>query len=402
MSEQMGILRVYMLGREDVTYNDEPIFLGRNNATKASKLLLLLLHCGEEGISRTKLLEDLYGREDILDAANNLRVTVHRLKKLLADAGLPAYDYIQSSEGVYRWVAPIPTEIDALEFRYLVEKAEIESDEDVKAELFIRACEMYQGEFLPRLSSEEWVILESARYKKLYFKALGWVSTYLKERGEYEKVLELVDVACRLYPFDEWQAEKVECYIEQGRYDEALSEYERTAKLLFDELGVTPSENMMKQFDMMSERISNKPQILHDIKEGLRETEEVESGAFYCTAPSFRDAYRMMKRSMERNGQSVYIMLCTITDGHGNCMKECDKLKHMSDALFLAIKNSLRRCDSFTKYNPAQFLIMLTGINEENCKIVEKRIVAAYSEEHKAWASRLTFNVSSLYECTLK
>lgn len=402
MSEQMGILRVYMLGREDVTYDDKPVLLGRNNATKASKLLLLLLHCGEEGISRTKLLEDLYGREDIVDAANNLRVTVHRLKKLLAEAGLPQHDYIQSSEGVYRWVAPIPVEIDAIKFRQLVKQAEEEQDEDAKAALLVEACEMYQGEFLPRLSGEEWVILESAQYKKEYFKALEWVSSYLKEHREYEKVLELVDVACRLYPFDEWQAEKIACYIELGRYDEAMAEYERTAKLLFDELGVTPSKVMLRQFDMMSERISNKPQILHEIKEGLQEAEDVDEGAFYCTAPSFRDAYRMMKRSMERNGQSVYIMLCTITDGHGNCMKESDKLKQMSDALFVAIKSSLRRCDSFTKYNPAQFLIMLTGINEENCKIVEERIMEAYAEEHKAWAKKLTFNVSSLYECTLK
>lgn len=402
MSEQRGILRAYMLGREDVTYDEKPVLLGRNNATKASKLLLLLLHCGEEGISRTKLLEDLYGREDIVDAANNLRVTVHRLKKLLAEAGLPPYDYIQSSEGVYRWKAPITVEIDAIQFRQLIKQAEEVSDEDAKAELLMEALEMYQGEFLPRLSSEEWVILESAQYKKEYFKALGWVSSYLKERREYEKALRFIDVACRLYPFDEWQAEKIECYIELGRYEEAMAEYERTAQLLFDELGVTPSVTMLKQFDTMSKRISNKPQILHDIKEGLREEEDVDEGAFYCTAPSFRDAYRMMKRSMERSGQSVYIMLCTITDGHGNCMKECDKLKLMSDALFVAIKKSLRRCDSFTKYNPAQFLIMLTGINEENCKIVEDRILEAYAEEHKAWAKKLTFHVSSLYDCTLK
>lgn len=402
MSEQKGILRAYMLGQEEVTYEDKPILLGRNNATKASKLLLLLLHCGEEGISRTKLLEDLYGREEIMDAANNLRVTVHRLKKLLVEAGLPPYDYIQSSEGIYRFLAPLEVEIDAVKFRQLVEQAEREASEEKKAELLLQACEMYQGEFLPRLSSEDWVILESAQYKKQYYKALSWVSVYLKERGEYDKVLRLVDVACKLYPFDEWQAEKIECYIEQGRYDEALTEYEQTAKLLFDELGVTPSENMLKQFDVMSERISNRPKILHEIKEGLQETEGVEKGAFYCTAPSFRDAYRMMKRSMERNGQSVYIMLCTITDGHGNCMKESEKLKQMSDALFTVIKHSLRRCDSFTKYNSAQFLIMLSGINEENCKIVEERIMEAYAQEHKAWAKKLIFHVSSLYECTLK
>ena len=94
MSEQMEVLKAWMLGREEVTYGDKTILLGRNSTTKASKLLLLLLHCGEEGIPRTKLMEELYGRENMVDAANNLRVTVHRLKKALAEEGLPTYDYI--------------------------------------------------------------------------------------------------------------------------------------------------------------------------------------------------------------------------------------------------------------------------------------------------------------------
>lgn len=402
MSEQMEILRAWMLGREEVTYGEKLILLGRNSTTKAAKLLLILLHSGEEGIPRTKLMEELYGRENMVDAANNLRVTVHRLKKALAEEGLPAYDYIVSKGGVYRWAAPMKTEVDALEFRKLVKAGEAETDEARKAEVLEKACGMYKGEFLPKLSTDEWVLIESTQYKKLYEQALEWLCTYLKKQGEYEKVLELVDVACRLYPFDEWQAEKVECYIELDRYEEAMKEYENTAKLLFDELGVTPSERMMKQFDAMSERISSRPQLLNEIKEGLQEAEDNELGAFYCSAPSFRDAYRMMRRNMERNGQSVYIMLCSITDGKGHCMKECAKLDQMSEVLFQAIKESLRKCDSFTKYNPAQFLIMLTGINEENCNLVAERIANSFAKEHKTWAKRLTCTVSSLYECDLR
>jgi len=110
----------------------------------------------------------------------------------------------------------------------------------------------------------------------------------------------------------------------------------------------------------------------------------------------------MMRRNMERNGQSVYIMLCTITDRQGQCMKECEKLTQMSDVLFRSIKGSLRKCDSFTKYNAAQFLIMLTGINEENCHIVESRIEESFAREHKSWAKRLVCTVSSLYDCELR
>lgn len=391
------VLKAWMLGKEDVTYGNESILSVRSSMTKATKLLFILLHSGEEGIAKNKLIEELYGDEEIVDVANNLRVAVHRLKKALKDANLPPYEYIVSKNGVYRWVAPIKTEVDALEFKRLVFAAEDEIDTEKKAAMLEKACEIYQGEFLPKLSGEEWVLVEKAQYKKLYIKALNWICTYLKERKEYEKILDIVDKACRLYPFDEWQAVKIECYIELDRYEDALDEYEGTAKLLFDELGVAPPGKLLQQFDVISEHISNRPQFIEEIKESLQEKADIE-GAFYCSAPSFRDVYRMMKRIMERNGHSIFLMLCTLTDGNGHCMTKSDKLDQMSPILFQAIRSSLRKCDSFTKYNQAQFLIMLPGINKENCSIVEERIISSFSKDHKSWAKHLNCCISSLYD----
>ena len=91
----MSDLKVYMLGKFSMVYGEQPIIIKRNSATKVLKLLQILLHYSgvRGGISRNQLLEELYGREDVSDAANNLRVTVHRLKKMLADTILPDYEY---------------------------------------------------------------------------------------------------------------------------------------------------------------------------------------------------------------------------------------------------------------------------------------------------------------------
>ena len=56
MGKRMDVLRVWMLGKEEVAYGDKLILLGRNSTTKAAKLLLILLHSGEVGIPRTKLM----------------------------------------------------------------------------------------------------------------------------------------------------------------------------------------------------------------------------------------------------------------------------------------------------------------------------------------------------------
>ncbi len=86
MEKELPELKVSMLGRFSMTYGEQSVSFKRNTATKAVKLLQILLHesfCrrGDRvGIPRTELLEDLFGREELSNVANNLRVTVHRLK----------------------------------------------------------------------------------------------------------------------------------------------------------------------------------------------------------------------------------------------------------------------------------------------------------------------------------
>lgn len=397
MEKTLPLLRVRLFGTERITYGEEPILYGRNSITKAMKLLLILLHSGKDGITRNKLLEDLYGREELANAANNLRVTMHRLKKTLVEAGLPEYEYIVSKSGIYYWNSPMETEVDTDVFKNLLTRVEMETDPEERLRMGKEACQLYNGEFLQKMSGDEWVLLESVQYKNMYSQALQQVCAVLMERREYEEVLRLVEPACEMYPFDEWQAVKIDCFIAMNRYKESLKEYEKTAKLLVEELGVSPSEKMMRQFRIMSEHITNRPQVIEEIKEGLRENPE-ERGAFFCTLPGFRDTYRVIRRGMERNGQSVFLMVCTLIDGKGRPMGASEKLDQMSEKLYQSIKGSLRRCDSFTKYNQSQFLVLLMGTNEENCQIVIDRISNRFSAERKSWGQHLECCVSSVYD----
>lgn len=397
MIETRTVLQVQMLGVFNVKYNDKPLSLGRNTATKAMKLLQLLLHHLEKGIAREELIECLYGREDITDAANNLRVTSHRLKKLLTDAGLPEYDYITIKKGIYYWDSPMEVSVDVLEMTELIENANLEKDEEKKIELLENACLIYTGDFLTNMSGEDWVIVEAIRYKNLYSDALKQVCDWKFAHGEYESVLKLCTSACELYPFDEWQTVKIDCYLAMHRYKDALKEYEETAKMLVEELGISPTPKMMEQFRVMSERISNRPQEINEIKDQLQE-DNWETGAFFCSIPGFRDTYRVMRRCMERTGQSVFLLVCTLIDDKGRPMENSDRLESMSETLFGAIKNSLRRCDSFTKYNSAQYLVMLMGTNEENCQIVIDRITRNFVKAHKTWEYYLRCNVTSLFD----
>lgn len=397
MEKQLPVLSVQMFGKEQITYGDHPIFQGKNIVTKSMKLLFILLHNGDKGIARKELLGFLFGNEDLANAGNSLRVAIHRLKKQLVDLGLPEYEYVISKKGIYYWDSPMKTEVDVVLFERFIEMASEEENDESKIELLKQAVLLYKGEFLQKVSEDDWVIAESPRYRELYFNALRQVCEYLMSQKKYNDVLKYVDPACEMYPFDEWQSVKIDCFIAMNLYKEAMKEYDNTAKLMVEELGVTPSERMMNQFDEMSKRITNRPQNIIEIKNGLQEDEDT-SGAYFCTVPGFRDLYRATRRGMERYGQPAYLLVCTLTDSQGYPMENSKKLDEMAEGLYYVIKGCIRKSDSFTKYNSSQYLVMLVGISKENCQIVMDRISKNYSNLHRTWAKHLQFSISSLQD----
>lgn len=348
MKDNLPILEIKALGGFSMRYGEKTISIGSGKSTKAVKLLQILVCSEGRTVSRERLLDMLYGNEDITDAANNLRVTTFRLKKMLVTAGLPQYDYIQIKSGMYSFAAPM-----------------------------------------------EVVLAKNSNYKEKYTNALNTLCELLMDRGEYETAIEVCEPACRMYPFDEWQAIQIDCLMRMKKYDEALKEYENTAKMFVDELGVYPSERMMKLFEQMNGRMNFKTQSLPEMEKRLKETDK-GSGAYFCSLPGFRDTYRLLARIVERNGQSVYLMLCSITNGKGQPMKNEERLDMMGKELQDTLAHCLRRGDSYTRYSKSQYLLLLVGTNRENCSLIFERIQKYFSREHKTWSKYLEYAVSSV------
>lgn len=393
----MEQLYVYMFGNFSLKYKGQLLTLERNSATKAMQLLQILLYYGKSGITRSQLLHYLYDREELENPANNLRVTVHRIRKKLLDAGLPEWDYIRTENGSYYFSAPMEVVLDVAEFDELLEQAEECENEAEKVVLRQKACKIYRGDLLSNLNGEEWVLMEGLDYQEKYASTLQYVCDKLKEEREYETILELCNEAIRMYPFAEWQSVKIDCLMCLNRYKEAMAEYEATSKMFFEELGVSPSEKMMTQFRHMSSMISSSVHGIDDIKKGLNE-KEYAAGAYYLSYPSFVDSYRVIRRMTERNGQSVFLMVVSLCDAKGNPIEAKDRVDVLADGLRIAIKKSLRRSDLYSLYSPTQFVILLNGTNEEDCDIISSRITHAFCETHRSWRKCLKYHVASAVE----
>ena len=134
----------------------------------------------------------------------------------------------------------------------------------------------------------------------------------------------------------------------------------------------------------MGRYVSDGAQILRMVSDGLDEEDDAE-GAFMCTFPSFRDNYRLVRRLTERSGETAYLMVLGITDGHGMPMKKGEKLKVMTEQLSETIRTSLRKGDSYTRYGPSQFLVLMINVNRESCVKIFRRLVNRFSEHHSSW-----------------
>ena len=84
--------------------------------------------------------------------------------------------------------------------------------------------------------------------------------------------------------------------------------------------------------------------------------------------------YLGIERMLERGGQSVYLMLCTIVDKRGVPMRESPALDRLSRKLGDALSHSVRRSDAICRYGKGQYLALLMNTTREDCGIVQKRV----------------------------
>ncbi len=167
-----------------------------------------------------------------------------------------------------------------------------------------------------------------------------------------------------------------------------------------DEMGIPPSDEMMKCYERISRESQHMPGGMNEVRKSLLEQGDSgvpDTGAYHCAYLSFVDVYRTLSRNMERSGNSIFLMLCTLVDYEGKMIRNPEKLKERAKVLGDVIQYSLRKGDVYTQYHAAQYLILLIGAKQEECEIIFRRIQRNLREREGNRAG-LQYMVSSLAE----
>ena len=370
-----NILHVQMFGNFAMTWNGKPVTGGsKSRETQFVYLMQLLLHSREKGISRDRLEHILFEDRDIADIHHAARSVIYNAKKKLKAAGLPEVNYIRQNQGVYYWTEEIPVEEDAARMDKLWQGAQEAADPRQALELYMEACRCYTGEFLGAQAGIIWAAQEARRYRSMFCACVERAAQLLRETQDYQQMERLGIYASKVSPLADWETITMEALMAMGRYEDARKLYDNTVDLYFQEQGLRPSGRMMELLDKLGSQMGHHYEVLDEIQGKLTEGSGSPSGGYLCPYPVFQGIYRMVARMMERGGQSVYLMLCTVVDSKGIPMREGPLLGELSQRLEEAIRLSVRRGDAINRYGAGQYLLLLVNTTRENCRILQKRI----------------------------
>ena len=381
MEQKRNILYVRMFGGFSAVWNGRELTgTARYTESQFICLLQLLLHNRENGVDREMLLDMLYRDREIRDPAHSLHVLLYNTRKRLAAFGLPNVSYVVQRGRIYYWTKEIPVVEDAEEFNRLYQAAENEKDPDRRLRLYMEACGRYTGDFLPMQAGDQWVAEASRQYQDRFHICVERAAELLRAQKDYIRLEELGRRAAKYQPFLNWECLTLEALTAQERWEEADRFFNDTKDLYYREMNLRPDLGMVELHNLARMKLGDGAGLLDAIQAQLSGRGDRESGGYLCAYPVFDGIYRIMERMLERSGQSVYLMLCTLVNSDGYPLRKEEVSKELARDLEASICASVRSSDAVTRYGTGQYLILLINTTLEDCGVVQERIRGRFAE----------------------
>lgn len=385
------VVCVNMLGQFSISINEKSINAQSNQSKKPWSLLEYLITYRKREISSNELIDLIWGDEESSNPGGALKTLLFRSRKLLTPLDYPSHELIIQHRGSYAWNPDITTIVDADQFEELCARGNDEVNEREQLNYFLRALDLYKGDFLPKSEWASWVIPLSTYYHSLYQQCAHKTIILLETNDDWTGVIDLCKKAITIEPFDEeFHYHLIYALYKNNDQHGALEHYAHTVNQFYNEFAITPSSRLKDLYKLIRDEKHGITTDLSIIQDSLREETHM-NGAFYCEYSVFRDIYQLESRAIERTGDSIYLCLLTISDISGKMLKASVMAKAMM-ALGEAISGSLRRGDAYTRYSVSQYLILLPSASYENGESVLKRIGSNF--RHRYSRKNLVLNYS--------
>lgn len=391
-----AVLQASMLGGLRLAVGGRTLTQDENRAQKLWSVLCYLLLHRDRSVPQSELIDLFWPEEDRANPTSALKTLLHRTRAMLESLFPDGPSPILSGRGSYAWNPEVPCQVDAEEFEGLCIRSLDETlGREQRRELCRQAEQLYQGDLLPRLSTQLWVVSLATHYHTRYVELVKRYAALLEEDQSFPQMEQVCARACELDPLDEeLQVLLIRSLLRQGKSTAALSRYEAATDLLYRNLGVRPSQALRDLYREIMDVEKGLETDLEVIQSQLQEAAG-KSGAFVCEYGFFQQVYRLEARRAARNGTCIHIALLTVSQPGGG-VPPLNVLNQTMDQLLAVITASLRRGDVVSRFSGAQYVLMLPGASQEDAVMVMDRILSSFRTKHRFNCLELAYKVRAL------
>ncbi len=390
---------IFTLGKFYINHNNIIISESSSRSKRMWEIFKFLLANRGKTFFPETILEKIWPENDYPDPSMVLRAQIFRLRQALKKepANPSLADNIILSQGCYGWEEKTEYWLDADDLESLVSEAGLlfEQNPEEAIKLYRQAIALYNGPYLPELSFSEWIEPIRSYYHDLFLGAVSDLCELLNAKGLYAEIIKLCEQATAIDYFEEKiHIKLIEALLAEGQITRARAHYNEVTSIYYRDLGIKPSEHMKTLYRLVGAEPGSFELDLTTIQEGLKGKESY-SGAYLCDAELFRYFYKLERVRVERSGQSVLLGLFTLTNADFN-IPDDHVLNETMEKLQNVILDSLRKGDLVTRWNKAQLLLLLPGLNREQADLVIERIENNFHKKYTLQGLVLHKKIESL------
>lgn len=389
----MDELNIQMLGGFTLKLGDRELQDTDSRSKKVWILLAYLIIHRDQTVSQSKLIDLLWGNEpDSTNPENALRITMHRARGLLEQLSPEmGRNMILRRRGGYQWNGG--GQLDSDRFEALCrQKTE---DPDQRLRNLMEALSLYRGDFLPRQSGEIWVVPMVSYLHNLFISAAEETVELLTQRGRSQEAIGVCRRCVALEPYHEgFSRELMQLLAATGDRRGAAEVYDRLSRRLFDDFGVSPSEETRTVYRAAAHSPEERELSIEEVMGTVHEFSP-PSGALQCDFDYFRILCFAMSRTLERSGGAVHVALLNAVPTTEREMSR-QALDRVMGQLGQQIRLSLRRGDVFCQCSVSQYAVLLPRANFENSQIVCDRILRNFRRTYPYIPIRVTYQIRPL------
>ncbi len=381
-------IKIHTLGRFLVTRGGAILSHEATRSRKVWDLFMYFLVHRKKTVLPEDILQTLWPEQEYADPNLAMRSLVFRLRQLLAEI-LSAPELaanISFSHGCYTWEPKNDCWLDVDLFESLCLKADSIAVDDHKGAVarYQEAVALYKGVFLPEASYYEWTVPLRSYYHRIFVQSVLKLIDLQKKDQSFDEIIKLCERVLMIEYFDEeLHLSYIEALLEKEKDSKALAHYEEVTSIFYREMGAKPSAAMQKIYRLI--KLRNKGDFDLDltyVQEALRDREHVK-GPLVCDPETFNYFYKLERLRAERSGQSVFLAMLTLTQPN-LALPAAKSLKQSMERLMEVLREKLRKGDVVTRWNDAQYLVILPGLNAEQADMVLERIEEVCKEDFAA------------------